>query len=154
MKKIIIVLISIIILLASCSSAEIVVINGLNSNIKELNEKYNNKAEDDYFITLYVYSNDNGIVTYIEDTNETLLEVDLVFKDDSLAITSRTSSAYEIKTKNSIINPNMLEKKDVLICYTKDILEVHPGQIIVSELYYLNIKTDKDFSNAILANHA
>lgn len=69
-----------------------------------------------------------------------------------MTIGTLVSDDYNIKPKNSTINSKKLEEKDILICYTtKGILETFPGQIIVDELYYLKIKTDKDLSNAKLA---
>ena len=139
-----------ILLLTACSSNTTTIkINGLTSDIKELNDKYINKTDDDYFTTVIIYSNDNGNIIYLIDDGF-LSEIQLIVKDDSNNRT-RMPKDYNIKTKDSFIQPIELEEKDILICYSTEILETFPGMLIVDDLYYLNTKTDKDLSTAKLA---
>lgn len=135
-------------LLCSCSNNntknDIVVINGENSNIIELNNIYNSKTEEDYFCNLYVLENNNGIIRYaIKWTDSDYGEAILNFKSDEKTIYSNRTSEYIIKTSDSTINPNELEKNDVLICYTNNIAETDPCFVYVNSLYYLGYKTEK-----------
>ena len=150
MKKLAFLFIGLILFLVACSSNTTTIkINGLTSDIKELNDKYINKTDHDYFTTVIIYSNDNGNIIYLIDDGF-LSEIQLLVKDDSNKRTVIPNN-YNIKTKDSFIQPTELEEKDILICYSIEMLETFPGRLIVDDLYYLNTKTDKDLSAARLA---
>lgn len=150
MKKLAFLFIGLILILVACSSNTTTIkINGLTSDIKELNDKYINKTDHDYFTTVIIYSNDNGNIIYLIDDGF-LSEIQLLVKDDSNKRTVIPNN-YNIKTKDSFIQPTELEEKDILICYSIEMLETFPGRLIVDDLYYLNTKTDKDLSAARLA---
>ena len=146
-KMLFLILLFPVFLLCSCSnnnSNETIVINGENSNVKELNNIYNSKTEDDYFFNLYVLENNNGIIRYaIKWTDSDYGEAILNFKSDEKTIYSNRTSEYIIKTSDSTINPNELEKNDVLICYSNNIAETDPCFVYVNSLYYLGYKTEK-----------
>ena len=146
-KMLFLILLFPVFLLCSCSNNntknDIVVINGENSNVKELNNIYNSKTEDDYFFNLYVLENNNGIIRYaIKWTDSDYGEAILNFKSDEKTIYSNRTSEYIIKTSDSTINPNELEKNDVLICYSNNIAETDPCFVCVNSLYYLGYKTE------------
>ncbi len=147
-KMLLLILLFPVFLLCSCSNNstnnDTVLINGENSNIKELNNIYNSKTEEDYFYNLYVLENNNGIIRYaIGGTDSHYCEAILKFTSDEKTIHSNITSEYIIKTSDSTINPNELEKNDVLICYSNHIAESDPCFVYVNSLYYLGYKTEK-----------
>lgn len=130
------------ILLTSCKQDKIININGYDSNIYSLNSIYENKKKDDWFVTIYVYDNSSDGIRYVsEDGNGTIMETELVFRD----------TEKKFYTKDGTIEESQFTKGDVLICYAEEELETFPGQLIVKSIYYLECKTDKDLSKAILA---
>ena len=145
-KMLFLILLFPVFLLCSCSNNSTnntVLINGENSNIKELNNIYNSKTEGDYFYNLYVLENNNGIIRYaIKWTDSLYSEAILKFTSDEKTIHSNITSEYIIKTSDSTINPNELEKNDVLICYSNHIAETDPCFVYVNSLYYLGYKTE------------
>lgn len=147
MKKIIINLFVLMSLLTGCSNTNEIIINGIKSKNRELNDIYlesDSFSKENNFITLIYYEDEkNSIYSnyfMIDDDIDLTISQKIIVEPCSLS----NYDENNIKYNDLIINESDLNNYDVLILYTinNTILTSYPYILVVKSMYKMDIKAN------------